>query len=205
MKKMTILVLTGLVFMGQTACQKRISADDRLIDPLKRVGVITSGTSESDLIRFFGKEHVERVSIHLGEGELAEGTVLFPGKESEVSILWQEAFRNPVSVTITGAEWKTEQNIGVGSSLEQVEAANGGPFEITGFAWDYPGRTLEWHGFLPQQLQLDLVPADSVPMETLIPVMGDDFFMTDQPVIRSLNLKVKRVFIRWDAVENLNE
>lgn len=205
MKKITVWAFIGLVLMGQTACRKKISADDRLIDPLKRIGVITPEISESDLIRFFGKDHVKRESIHLGEGEFAEGTVVFPGKESELFILWAQAFRNPVSVTITGSGWQTGRNIGVGSSLEQVESANGGPFEITGFAWDYPGRSLDWHGSLPRQMQVELSPADSVSVETLIPVMGDGLFMTDHPVIRSLNLKVKRLFIRWDDVNDSNE
>lgn len=96
-------------------------------------------------------------------------------------------------------KWQTSSGIMIGTSLDEIERINKGIFKLTGFGWDYPGRTVSWgNGVLPIQLQLDLRPGTEVSDDKFMQVLGDGYFESSNEVIKSMNLKVKRIFVRWD-------
>ena len=87
----------------------------------------------------------------------------------------------------------------IGTSLDKLEAINSGPFSLTGFGWDYEGRTVSWQkGKLPKQLQLDLKPIKTVPDKAYDSVLGDRYFGSSFQGMKKLNLAVEKIFVRWD-------
>jgi len=171
-----------------------------VINPEVNVGKITKNTSEKDLIRIYGKKNVKRIEIGIGEGEVVLGTVLFPETNKQITIEWKENFSNPGRITVAhiNSTWRLNSGVKVGSTLEEVEKINEEPFKLTGFEWDYPGRTVSWEkGKLPVQLQLDFDYNADIPQAELVQVLGDGYFSSKNRVIRKMNLKVKTIFIRW--------
>jgi len=74
-------------------------------------------------------------------GELPEAS-LYPDSPDQVSLRWWDEGRTAlesVSVTQPNGAWQTSQGLRVGSSLQEVETANGQPFRINGFGWEYGG------------------------------------------------------------------
>jgi len=193
---LALLVLVPiLVFAGEN------TGLNLSIDPAKNVGEITRLSNEQDLIRIYGKKNVKRIEVGVGEGEVAEGTILFPNTDKQISIEWKEKFNKPDRFTIYKANsaWRLKQGIRVGDSLEKVKMINNSDFKITGFEWDYPGRTVSWgKGLLPNQLQLDFEPSTNIPWAEFSLVLGDKKYSSKNKVIRKLNLKIRRISIRWD-------
>jgi lycopene beta-cyclase len=122
---------------------------DRVMVPGERVGMITGSTSEEELREVVDHESIVRSEIEVGEGFCYPGTVLFPGSPDRLEVTWQDTGRlSPAIVRIDapGAHWQTEGGIGIGSTLRELEEANGGPFLFLGFGWDYGGRVSDWLG-----------------------------------------------------------
>ena len=51
-----------------------------------------------------------------------------------------------VSVSGEGSLWRGPHNIAIGDDIASVEAANGEPFQLWGFGWDYGGWVSDWNG-----------------------------------------------------------
>lgn len=174
-----------------------------IIDPASSVGGITPKFSKADVIELFGEENIERYEISIGEGDVAEGTRIYTGTNDEFLIEWNEETNTPVRITIekSGTKWKTQEGITIGTTLDQLEKINGKPFMVTGFGWDYEGRSVSWeNGTLPTALQLDFEHKELSPSEES-QVAGDRLFSSNHPVIKKKELKVRALYIRWDEEE----
>lgn len=186
---------TGVYAQDLESLQK-----ERLIYPETHVGGILRASSEKDLIMIYGGQNVTRSSIPVGEGQEVEATVLFSSSTDKVFIEWKKSFSEPQRITIdqSGTKWKTKEGITVGTSLDELEKINGGPFLITGFGWDYPGRTVSWEkGKLPRQLQLELGQSKDIGETEYLQVVGDGYKSSDHPVIKKMGLKVRTIYVRW--------
>lgn len=174
-----------------------------IIDPAANVGSITQKSSKADVIELFGDENVERCEISIGEGEIVEGTRIYAGTNDEFLIEWNEETNTPVRITIkkSGTKWKTQEGITIGTTLDQLEKINGKPFMVTGFGWEYEGRSVSWeNGTLPTALQLEFEHKELSPSEESR-VAGDRFFSSNHPVIKKKELKVRALYIRWNEEE----
>lgn len=85
------------------------------------------------------------------EGETYRGLVLFP-KAADRRI--EVAFSNDKAMRASGlilrdtartSRWSVG-GISIGSSLAEVQKANGKPFLVSGFEWDYGGFVTDWKG-----------------------------------------------------------
>jgi hypothetical protein len=196
-----IPIMIALLVSCGPSMTKREQKKIFFIDPIKGVGPITPNCTEKDLLDFYGPKNLRRSDIDVGESETVVGTTLFSNSPNALLIEWKDSFKIPERLTISspGTQWKTIKGITIGTTLEQIEKFNGGPFKLTGFGWDYEGRTMSWeNGNLPKQLQLDLVPTQEVTAEEDDSVQGDRNFRSDHPVMKKKKLAVKTVFIRWD-------
>ncbi|MFT5466619.1 MAG: hypothetical protein ACI8UO_001719 [Verrucomicrobiales bacterium] len=123
------------------------------------IGPIHSNSTQAELRDLFGPENMKLSTIWIAEGETVEGTGLFEDTEDVLDIVWTSDFRSgrftphlgefaevPGIIDITGKNWKTEQGIGVGSSYEAVEKANGAPFQLGNFETDEAGLVDSWNG-----------------------------------------------------------
>lgn len=112
-------------------------------------GLFTRATTRKDLETHFGVENVVAEPFGLGEGDTAPGLVVFPNDPSlRLEILLTPKGRGITAVRTGGApsQWVGPKGLQTGSTLAQVEAANGRMFLMSGFDWDYGGMVTNWGG-----------------------------------------------------------
>lgn len=175
---------------------------DWRIIPRENIGPISSVSTASELKKIFGEENVESDRIYLGEGFTEPGTIIFPhDKEKTISILWKDSVHQqyPKEVRIIGSQsvWRIYHDITLGTTLKELEALNGKPFVLVGFAWDCEGAVMSWEkGKLTEPLSsisLNLTPdmdARSTHEQEYDSVMGDHNFPSSNGAMQILNPKV---------------
>jgi hypothetical protein len=145
------------------------------------------------------------VRIELGEGETAPGTVLFPGDSlRRAEIVWQDTVnrRQPARVILRGtrSEWRLPFGITLGTTLQELERLNRGPFTLAGFGWDYAGVITDWNGgaldsaLAGIKLYLDPGPA-AHQSPAYSQVLGDRDYASSLPPMQQLNPRVYQIFV----------
>jgi len=186
----------------------RALVEDWKIEPGARIGALDRLGSASDLVRAYGSGNVRDSSIELGEGETARGSLLFPDDpQRRVEILWHDPEnRRAVRRAVLRGErsrWMLPQRISLGSALTEVEAKNGRPFKLTGFAWDYAGAVTSWEGGALDSL----LPGVRLYFEPRIEdraapaygrLQGDREFGSDAPDMRALAPRVYQIFVDFE-------
>jgi len=165
-------------------------------------------TSEKNLIGYFGAINVKRQKVSLGEGETADGTVIYPNdSKRRASFVWKSTKKRDAPETIfvcdTPSLWRLPNEITTGTTLIELEKMNGKPFKMSGFDWDCGGNVLSWNGGkLESALKsssgkvsatLQLVPPASkhYPNE----LIGDRVILSSNTNMRKLNPTVGTVNI----------
>lgn len=168
--------------------------------------------TEATLRARYGAGNVAAERIHLGEGQTAPGTVLFPNDSSRrLTVTWDDtvARTRPTRVTVGSKQtrWRVIPGVSIGTSLSELERLNGRPFKLLGFMWDYAGTVMGWEGGRLDSLWrggpenqvlvwLRLSPdsagyASSHSRE----VVGESAFSSSLPAMRALNPRVYALFI----------
>ena len=180
------------------------NANSRSVDqkwlciPGKQVGLISTHTTEASIKMAYGKEHVIRRTIDVGEGETIEGTVVFPNTDNEISIEWarDQPFKRPAKVRIQkgNTSWKTDQNISIGTTLSQLQRINEKDFKFAGFEWDYAGYTNDWQGGkINPKLTIFLEAGN--PEATFPDLLGDGLFLSSHPKAVAADLRIRAMVI----------
>jgi hypothetical protein len=107
--------------------------------------------SAAALSASYGPENLAEETLTGAEGESYAATVLYPNDPSRrLEIVWQdpETRVRPASISISGeaSAWVGPNSLSLGQALADVETANGRPFMLWGFGWDYGGWVSEWNG-----------------------------------------------------------
>jgi hypothetical protein len=172
-----------------------------LIAPTNQHAEIEADNSVTELQRRFGPANVTQAKIDLGEGESADGTVIYADDPTlRVEIVWKDASRHaPATARVRGkdSKWGLAPGITLGTSLKEIERLNGGPFTLTGFAYDYSGTIIDWNGGrlaslrsgLPHafiRLEPDNAPAASTEADYK-DVLGDRDFSSNREAMQRLN------------------
>ena len=185
------------------------SVHDWVIVPGVRVGPVAASSTAADLAKAFGAAAVMNKDVEIGEGVTEPGTVIdekHPGRA--LAILWKDASRRkPATVIICyqleegDCAWKTENGIGMKTTLKELEARNGRPFILAGFGWDYAGTVSSWEGGTltsllkgPGRLTLRLTPTNEqnaklTPKE-FESVGGEQLISSRHPVLQKVNPQV---------------
>jgi hypothetical protein len=171
-------------------------------------GALSSRSSAADLRRHYGAQNVEPTRIELGEGETAPGTVLYPSDSlRRLEIIWRDtvAQQGPSRIILRGhgSRWQVGRGISLGTSLQDLERLNGGPFTLAGFGWDYAGVVTSWNGGSLERalagikLYLDPGPAqsESAPYSQVI---GDRDYPSSLPAMQQLNPRVAQIFVDFE-------
>ena len=173
---------------------------DFLIVPGERIGMLTGRSTEAQLRAAYGPEEVKISDISLGEGETQTGLVVLPESPNELEIMLDVAAAtgNPHFVRISqeNTQWHTEEGITVGSTLAELEAANGNPFTLYGFEWDLAGLVISWRGGrYSSNLVLALIPGNP---EALTPaLLGEVELSSDDPALKELDLRVGSIVVMF--------
>ncbi|HUP57670.1 MAG TPA: hypothetical protein VM598_09480 [Bdellovibrionota bacterium] len=201
----------GLGFLAVLISNPALGAEkeDWLIVPGERVGKILPSSTEAELRSAYGKENVEPVDVHLGEGEIEKGTVLFAkDPKKRIKIVWNDSKKkaHPVRIQLDDgpSAWKTAEGVSVGTTLKELEKINGKAFVLTGFAWDYSGTVIHWNegklhpwSELSGRIILRLSPSDDARKdeETYGSVLGDRDIPSSHAAMQKLNPKVYQLIV----------
>jgi hypothetical protein len=169
--------------------------------------------TRDDFVRRFGAAAVEDGLLPIGEGMSEPGSTVFTGTPDHLDVFWnaRDAGRELRSIVVRGAgsAWKWTGGIGVGTDLRAIEAANGGPFRLMGFAWDYQGTTMSWSkGKLEGadtgrcRVRLRLKPAaDTQSSSAYRQVTGAREYSSAHPAMQELNPRVYEMWLEVGRFE----
>lgn len=151
-----MLVLCALLALA--ACERRAPAEAPAPPPVAAPQppsfelscAAFSQVTAAGLGRQYGDANVSVQTLPGPEGsEAYQATVLFADDPAKrIEIVWDDATDHPSSVTIHGdaSQWRKPDGVTLGSDMAAVEQANGGPFMLSGFDWDYGGQVSDWRG-----------------------------------------------------------
>jgi len=204
---MTRNVLAFLVLVISCAVGTHV----RAAHPITCDGVWAPDTSEEALRRYFGSSQVSRQMIDVGEGELEDGSVVYPNSPRlTILVLWKDLLgrRRPSSIRLRkGSTQVIYEGIGIGTTLKAIERLNGRPFQLAGFDFDYSGTVTSWRG---GRLEKVSGPACEIKVR-LLPILpkspsrqqlaageateGDRDFESSNPNMQLLNPRVYEVLL----------
>jgi len=202
-------VLVALLAVGLAAfgCQKRLASGAWEIVPGQRIGLVNLTEGEIDLQMGYGAQNVRQTVVHLGEGETASGTVVFPNDSTQrVEVLWHdtEHRRYPAAAILAGDKslWQLPEGITLGTTLHDLERLNGRPFQLAGFGWDYAGAILSWNGgaldsIFGRDMRLFLKPPAGANGDLYAQAMGDRPFSSSSHPMRAINPKIYRIRVEF--------
>jgi hypothetical protein len=211
--------LTGVLsptFQVRSSQRSEPTAWRWLIAPVGGRAEIGAGTSLTDLVRLFGAANVREGKIHLGEGDYADGTLLYSHDPvRRVEIVWKDESRHaPATLRVRGKKsmWGIAPGISVGTSLKDIERFNGCPFTLAGFGWDYSGTITNWNGGRLASLRTGLPHAfirlePSSGADTSLAadygdVLGDHDFSSRRGAMQRLNPRVYEFIVSFEAARH---
>lgn len=170
-------------------------------------GVFAKDTSHAKLVETFGAANVASEAVDGAEGAKLNATVIYPkNPRRRLEVIWQdEAGRQrPTSVVIgRQSTWRLERGLRLGMGLADVEKANGKPFKLTGFDWDYGGTVSDWQGGAFANITggcrygVRFRPDDKAPQAARGKVSGDAEFVSTDPNMRAMKAKVFELFVSY--------
>lgn len=118
--------------------------------PITCASPVAPDDTERSLKQRFGKDAVVQ-DLPCAEGEKYKGVVLFPtarDRRIEIAFTDDKAMRASgltLRDTARTSRWSIN-GVSIGSGLADVQKANGKPFLVSGFEWDYGGFVTDWKG-----------------------------------------------------------
>jgi hypothetical protein len=110
-------------------------------DQLSCDGPFSADSSAQKLIEAFGKDNVVTGEVPGPEGSTVLATTIYgndPTRRIEVGWWDEDNLSQLAYFTVPSAD-VSPQGVKTGMTVKEVEALNGGPFEMQGFWWDYGG------------------------------------------------------------------
>ncbi|SFD23414.1 hypothetical protein SAMN05428997_121112 [Bosea sp. CRIB-10] len=207
MKRLSLLwrlaTITLVAFVGPAWAQTP--------DLLACSGPFAREADEASLIKAFGAGNVQRARIEIGEGEKAAGAILFPkDRKRRLELSWRDGKkrRGPGTIYVReGSAWAVAgpagERLAIGSALTAVEAANGKPFSILGFNWDYSGTAADWQGgklekaFGGCRLTIRFGYPEAADAKALDRLSGDKEFSSADPDMRLVKPTAYEILLSW--------
>lgn len=128
---MRTLVLFPLLLLAAPAMAADIACE----------GPFAADSSEARLIEAFGKENVVTGDVPGPEGSTLLATTIFPNDPAKTIEFgwWDEEKHERVAYFTVPPADTAPGGLRKGLTVKEVEALNGGPFQMYGFFWDYGG------------------------------------------------------------------
>jgi hypothetical protein len=173
-------------------------------------GPFIQDASAASMRAAFGPENVTDEIVGGPEGAENNATVLFaddPARRME--ILWADtaAQSGLLNASVYGetSAWTGPRGVTLGAALTSVETANGAPFKLAGFEWDFAGIVTDWAGgaLAPTPdgctFGVQFAPPPGSDAETFAQVAGDSNYDSDSPAMRAVAPIVVRMAIGFPA------
>ena len=167
---------------------------DRNIIPNESVGLITSSTTKSALNKLYDKGNIR---------ETIKGTeVIFDNTADNITIEWNDGNLTPKIIRIKNlnSNWKTKEGVGIGSTIKEVEKANGKPFTIYGYEIDVylAGTVKNWNSGNLQGLNLQFKITKEIPVEVYMEMIGDRGILYNNPLLEKAGLQVENITVEFN-------
>ena len=208
MKRLLLILTIGLISVNSYSqtdfnIKKEDISIDRNIIPNESVGLITSSTTKSALNKLYDKENIRETVVFSYEGIDIKGTeVIFDNTADNITIQWHEDNLTPQVVRIKNlnSNWKTKEGVGIGSTIKEVEKANGKPFTIYGYEIDVylAGTVKNWNSGNLQGLNLQFKITKELPGEEYMKMMGDRGIMSNNPLLEKAGLRVENISVEFN-------
>ena len=171
---------------------------------LSCAGPFAPDSTHDRLVEVFGARNVALEEVRIGEGEQDTASVIYPkDRARRVEVLWAYARRRArpavVRVEEAGTRWTLAVGFGPGATLAAVEKANGAPFQISGFDWEYGGRVTDWNGALSSgaatgcALTVRFAKDPKASEKAAEAVSGDRTFRSSDPRMRAVRPRVEGI------------
>lgn len=193
--------------LSTPAAEATATAQDFLIVPGERVGPITKNTTYNELATLF-EETALTDTVWAGPEGLFNlpATTVNLGEDRSFQVVWLDQARTQLySVTGFGSDWQTPEGVYVGMPLSELEEILG-PFQLSGFGWDYGGyaflegtRLAKYQG----QLYVRLSPSQSADIREsdLLAVSGEGVFDSDHPSVQAIAPTVANLDVEFRQLE----
>ena len=131
---MRALVLFPLLLLAAPAMAADIACE----------GPFAADSSEARLIEAFGKDNVVTGDVPGPEGSTVLATTIFPNDPARTIEFgwWDEEKHERVAYFTVPPDDTAPGGLRKGLTVKEVEALNGGPFQLYGFFWDYGGAAI---------------------------------------------------------------
>lgn len=177
-------------------------------DPLhlECAGPFARDASEATLKGIFGAGNVRDEMIDGPEGSTLDATLVFADDPARrLVVLWSDETgrARPAAIIIQDkSEWIGPGGISLGTTLAETEAANGGPFTILGFGWDYGGSASFKSGTLATipggcTLSLTFNISEAATGAEFDAIMGEQELGSDDPLIRKAAPFVNQIAVGY--------
>jgi len=226
-RSLALAVIAALLACRPRADQSTQDSTQFRVVPGQQFGALTPATSHADLVRVFGAANVHQSRVQCAEASCDEPgtTVVVPGCPDTLEVFWKDtvALSEPSVVTaavslgqygdsVRGC-WRTEQGLGIGTTLRELERFNAAPFHLAPLGeWDYAGYAGPWLGGRLDSL-LDPASAPRIGLRVDFITQGDltdvqydslskhtrDSLRSDEPLLRRLNPRVVEFFMSFAA------
>lgn len=173
----------------------------------KSIGGLSFQASEKEVIQHFGKKNTKSTIKTFFKGKRLLATVVYPGTKNELTYFWKNEDKTRCFEIMLGAQserWKTAEGIRVGTTLSELNRANGNPFEFAGFDWTYGGTVSNWQGGkLPNWFKPVLASANE---KFTIGHRGRRFFQSDESPQSENQMMIKsfRIIVGWENRHELS-
>jgi hypothetical protein len=106
-------------------------------------GPFAADSSEARLTETFGAENVVTGEVPGPEGTTLLATTIFPDDPTRTQEIgwWNEQDLETLAYVTVPAGVTLSNGLEIGTTIDEAEGLNGGPFELWGFFWDYGGST----------------------------------------------------------------
>jgi len=204
-----ILFVIGAISCRQSTSSASASSYDYTIVPGERVGLITLKKCSREYVLAAYGDSARVEEIYLVEGMTGEGVVVFPDNpRNRMEVYWEPEIDpvRPALIRISGegTDWKTTQGITVGTPIAAVEKANGKPFSLFGFGWDYGGRVTNWNdGKLNNNLSLQFGYTSEG--EAPDGISGEVELSSDMPALTSIGVVVTSLELSFPRSDMMPE
>ncbi len=137
--------IVAIVLLSSTFAQAEDQPKDNV---LSCTWPVMAGDTAATIKARFGEEAVTG-DVPGAEGEVMQGVILFPNDSTrKLNVFFFDDEMTQISLVQPdyGVESWTAAGISIGMTMEELLAANGGPFEFYGFDWDYGGYITDFKG-----------------------------------------------------------
>ncbi len=160
-----------------------------------RVGAIVKGSTQpADLARIYGAANVNYAKVPAAEGQEQAGAFIHQGTPNELQLGFTEDGKRIEFIRIVGKNWATREGLRIGTSLAELERINGGPFQFSGFGWDYGGAVFA-RGKALAGIGITIAPTKNEDSKEAQRVMGDRKFSSRHPALKNLGVAVSSIVI----------